>query len=54
MDVLLPESFPDCAGRFDGLGWRDFFGDRFLLLDAKPFIQPAAHVFDKVGQALHW
>ena len=60
MCLLVSQGFPDRPGwsnrldLFDRLGWPDFFGDHFLLLDAEPFINPAAHVLDQVGQALHW
>ena len=63
--LMVSQGFPDGAGRFDrlslpdglslfdGLGLADILGDRFLLLDAKPFIEPAAHVLDGGGEPLH-
>jgi len=37
------------------LGWPDFFGDRFLLLDGFCLVEtePAAHVLDGGGEPLN-
>jgi hypothetical protein len=43
----------DGLSLFDRLSLTGFFGDRFVLLDAKPFIKPAAHVLDGGGEPLH-
>ena len=63
--LLLLEDFFDRAGSFDRLGWRDRLSrldglrllnrvrDRFLLLNAKPFSEPEAHILHSLSKPLH-
>ena len=48
-------SWFDNLSLFDRFGLLDLFCDGFCFLNgAKHFSQPAAHVFNEIGHALHW